>query len=276
MNLKGIINVLIERYEANNGKKSLPAPYVVPLLAEPTDEQLEQLKEGDGNPIAEMCQINSSAGLAFNYYKLFESFGNITALRFEWKESTPLKIPGRKNPPANLDVRYEKENEIHFVESKYLEPYYSGNEQISLSYLNQDNYSTIISNASVWVSKFRDLNKYKYVNATQLYRHLLAIYRHYLENPHIYKGKNIVFESVSWKATDHFLDYVGRRSKSFLKERISVIENETIDVENDINEFIKLLKWENCSFKVKHYNDMLDDIRNAEKFDDFCKQYFLE
>lgn len=159
MNLKGIINVLIERYEANNGKKSLPAPYVVPLLAEPTDEQLEQLKEGDGNPIAKMCKINSSAGLAFNYYKLLESTCRISALRFEWNESTPLEIPGKKIPPANLDVQYETGNEIHFVESKYLEPYYSENEQISSSYLNQDNYSTIISNASVWVSKFRDLNK---------------------------------------------------------------------------------------------------------------------
>ena len=42
------------------------------------------------------------------------------------------------------------------------------------------------------------------------------------------------------------------------------------------NNFLKKIGWTDCRFEVKHYNDMLDDIRKAEKFKDFCKQYFLE
>ena len=61
MNLNKLIKVLTERYKGNNENVSLPAPYVVPLLAEPTQKQLKQLESGDGNPIAEMCYINSSA-----------------------------------------------------------------------------------------------------------------------------------------------------------------------------------------------------------------------
>lgn len=248
---------------------------IVPLF----NNGLQGLENGSGHPEQELEKINSSARLAAFYYKLLEPTGRFSSLRFEWNVSTPLEIPKRKIPPANLDVRYEENNEIHFVESKYLEPYYSGNEEIRDSYLNQGYYSAIITNSILWVEKFKKVSDMtKYVNVSQLYRHLLAIYRNYLENPQSYQGKTIVLESVSWIATERFLGSVERvseRSRSFLIKRMDLIEQELEVVKKDLNAFIKSLKWDNCRFETKYYNDMLDSIKDSPRFNDFCKQYFL-
>ena len=238
------------------------------------------LDNGSGRPDKELEKFNSSTRLAAFYYKLLEPFGRFSELRFEWNDSTPLEIPQKKNPPANLDVRYEIGNEIHFVESKYLEPYYSGNEKIRQSYLNQDYYPNVITNACLWIEKFSQVNEMtKYVNVTQLYRHLLAIYRHYLENPQIYKEKEIVLESVSWVATKRFIEIVGdysRCSKSYLEKRVNSIKTEMVTVDDEINKFIKGLGWEHCRFIVKNYNEMLEDIIDAPLYHVFLKQYLLD
>lgn len=237
------------------------------------------LDKGSGHPDRELEKINSSARLAAFYYKMLEQSGRISALRFEWNESTPLVIPERNIPPANLDVRYEIANEIHFVESKYLEQYYSGNEIITQAYLNNEYYSNI-PNSAIWIKKFRQVNSdFIYLNVTQLYRHLLAIYRHYLENPQVYVGKQIVLESVSWKPTSRFIDLVekqSKRSKSYFEKRIDCIEKEAKDAETDINDFIKSLNGFTCHFEMKYYNDMLDDIKAAPQYDAFRKQYFFD
>lgn len=234
------------------------------------------LDNGSGHPDKELEKINSSARLSAFYYKLAEFSGKFSSLRFEWNESTPLEIPGRDIPPANLDVRYEVGDKIHFVESKYLEPYYSGNEKIRQSYLNQEYYPTVITNAGLWIEKFGQVNGMtRYVNVTQLYRHLLAIYRHYLENPQIYKEKEIVLESVSWVATKRFLDAVGKeskRSRSYLMKRLDSIKEEMGTVNEDINSFIKDMGWKHCHFKVKYYNEMVENTIYHE----FCKQYLLD
>lgn len=245
---------------------------VVPLFK----DGFQGLDNGTGHPDKELEKINSSARLEAFYYKLAESSGKLSALRFEWTDSTPLVIPGRHIPPANLDVRYEVGDEIHFVESKYLEPYYSRNEQIRESYLIQRYYPTVITNAGLWIEKFSQVNGMtRYVNITQLYRHLLAIYRHYLENPDIYNDKLVVFESVSWVATKRFLDAVGensKRSRSYLIKRMDSITEEVSIVDKDINSFIKDLGWEHCQFKVGTYNEMAD----GPIFHDFRNQYLLD
>lgn len=249
---------------------------VIPLFS----NGFQGLDKGSGHPDKKLEKINSSARLAVFYYKMLEQTGRISALRFEWNESTPLVIPERNIPPANLDVRYETANEIHFVESKYLEPYYSGNEKIICSYLNDEYYSNI-PNSALWIKKFRQVNSdFIFLNVTQLYRHLLAIYRHYLENPQVYVGKQIVFESVSWKPTNRFIDLVekqSKRSKSYLEKRIEcIIEKEAKDAITDINDFIKSLNWPTCHFEMKYYNDMLGDIKAAPQYNAFRKQYFFD
>ena len=71
MKLNCLVKLLRELYEENN-KTVLSYPYVINLLETLTAEQKEQLEDGKGNPAAEISKINSSAGMAFNYYKLFE------------------------------------------------------------------------------------------------------------------------------------------------------------------------------------------------------------
>ena len=58
------------------------AAYVSPLV-ELSDAQKDILSKGDGQKPNQYKQINSSTGLAVNYYKLLEELGEISELVFE-------------------------------------------------------------------------------------------------------------------------------------------------------------------------------------------------
>lgn len=285
MNLNRLIEVLTERYKANHEKISLPAPYAVPLFAEPTEKQLEQLKLGDGNPIAEMHQINSSAGLAFNFYKLYEHAKSIE-VNFEDKVAKPLRIRGGRK--ANLDVSYSLDGTQYYIESKFLEPYYSKCEHNTCSYYNKDKQGNDVDNykfsqkeeetalwlelseheKALWLELLEHEKDFQYYDFPQLYRHLLAIRR-----KHNKQGK-VVLQSVSWKMTDTF------KEKYELKEDDEKMLN-TLDVERQKAEelfkgFLNEIGWTDCHFEMKYYNDMLEAIKDAPKYHEFCKQYFLD
>lgn len=279
MNLNKIISVLCELYKERSVLKGLtpvlPAPYVIHLLAEPTDKQRGQLETGSGNPIAEMHQINSSAGMAFNYYKLFEEANGIS-VDFEWKESIPVT---KSNAPANIDVRYETvDGVITFVECKYLEPYYSSCERNSAAYFDKDRYP-FSEHRDEWVELMAKEKEFNYFNIAQIFRHLLAIYRHTLDHPEIYAGKKIVLKSVMWKMPDSFLERYnqGERTKRIEKnkDRLSVLFEEKITAESVINEFAEKIGWGNFSFKSQYYNDMTDEIKSAARYKDFVEQYYM-
>ncbi|MBQ9470303.1 MAG: hypothetical protein IJU72_05050 [Bacteroidales bacterium] len=277
MNQKKLVEVLTKGYEAHHMGISLPAPYVVPLLAEPTQEQLEQLKAGDGNPVAEMCRINSSAGLAFNYYKLYE--GEVQKVhksfevRFEEKVGKPLSLSGGKC--AHLDVSYSLDGTQYYIESKFLEPYYSKRKHNTCSYRNKDkqdnevdNYKFSEEETKVWLELLENETKFQYYDFPQLYRHLLAIRR-----KHEKQGK-VVLQSVSWKMTESFkAEYLLTKDD---ESRLKTLDEERRNACGLFNNFLNQIGWADCSFETKYYNDMLDDIRGAEKFNDFCKQYFLD
>lgn len=59
------------------------AAYVSPLV-ELSDAQKDILSKGDGQKPNQYKQINSSTGLAVNYYKLLEELGEICELVFEY------------------------------------------------------------------------------------------------------------------------------------------------------------------------------------------------
>ena len=97
---------------------------------------LNSIKESDGKAFQQLKQINSSAALAV-YYHLMLNYSTEN-LCFEEKVAVPLTRAQRK---ANLDVKYEgisgpEVDSLVFVESKFLEPYYSRNEINSLSYFD--------------------------------------------------------------------------------------------------------------------------------------------
>ena len=118
--------------EKNYKEKGIPTKTQKVICIKPIidlDKEEERLLlEGDGqsNP-NEYKQINSSTGLAVNYYKILESVKPIEELVFEDKVAIPLK--GKGGRKANLDVSYKRDGKLFYVESKFLEPYYSNNEK---------------------------------------------------------------------------------------------------------------------------------------------------
>lgn len=271
MHLKKLIKVLCELQGEGgmDGKRGLPYPYILDLLAEPTIRQLAQLQSGSGNPIAEMCQINSSAGMAFNFYKLLEEASGMT-VDFEWKESIPLL---KSLAPANIDVRYEAGDTIYFAECKFLEPYYSNCERNNAAYFDMDRYP-IEDNKDRWLALFKTEAEFRYYNVAQLYRHLLAIYRHLTENPDIYKRKQIVLQSVVWRMTEKFKEKYRLTKKD--KERVLTIEEESKKAEGIIKLFFDDIGWDNIRYESVFYNDILDQIKEASRYETFIKQYILD
>lgn len=299
MDLKKMIKVLTNRYEANHKNISLPAPFIVPLFAEPSKDQLEQLKNGDGNPIGEIYQINSSAGLAFNYYKLFEcemqkEHKNFE-VKFEDKVAKPLCLK-KGGLPVNIDVSYILDNTQYYIESKFLEPYYCVLKPNTNSYKNLDkqgktlsynNYQFSVEETKIWLALLEHEKTFKHFDFHQLYRHLLAIRR-----KHNKQGK-VILQSASWKMPEQFKDaYIkvhkldNKTKEKFYNKFINEFKEITEELEKEeqrceylFNYFLKYeIGWKDCSFEIKHYNDreMLNAFANSPKYDEFCKQYFLD
>ena len=258
---------LVKYYLASIKKPS--QVYVVPLLAKLTGKQWEQLQAGDGNPIAEVFQINSSAGLAVNYYKLYEQTHDVE-ISFEWRESIPLL---KSHKAANIDVYYQLNNTVYFVESKFLEPYCDNPNKNPDAYRDKERYP-FKNNVENWLKLMEVEDEFRYFDFSQMYRHLLAIYRHYLEKKEFYEKKQIVLQSVSWKMTDAFKKEYGLSQAD--EDMLINLDDERKKANKLFNEFLKDIGWTNCRFETKYYNDMLNEIKTHPKYDEFCKQYFFD
>ena len=102
--------------------------YVKPIIElDKNTEEILLAGDGQSNP-DEYKQVNSSTGLAVNYYMILNETGKIEDLTFEDKVAKPLKCRGGMK--ANIDVSYKRDGKIIYVESKFLEPYYSENEHL--------------------------------------------------------------------------------------------------------------------------------------------------
>lgn len=98
--LKNLIFDEYKRQEINIRTQSESVHYVSPLI-ELSEEQREILEKGDGQKLNEYKQINSSTGLAVNYYKLMEDLDLISELIFEKKPAIPLE---KSQKFVNIDV----------------------------------------------------------------------------------------------------------------------------------------------------------------------------
>ena len=230
---------------------------------------------GDGQTRKdEYKQINSSTGLVVNYYKILEELGGITDLVFEHKVAKPLNIEyGR---PANLDVSYRRDGVLYFVESKFLEPYYSRNKTIKDAYLDDSKYpEEVKNNKEEWYKLFQLSKEFKYYNFTQLCRHLLALYRytHGLESSP-YNGE-VILQSITWEMTQQFLERLEPQNCKEMLERIKQLKNEEKQCQEIFDLFITKIKWDKMSFQTRHYNDMLDDIKLSKHDTEFRKRYFF-
>lgn len=260
---KVLTNTLID---LNNGS------FVIELISEPSKEQMQRLIEGSGNPESEMRQVNSSAGLAVNFWRAYELSHPESKVEFEWKKQVPLK----RGIPANIDVVVRESDKITFIESKFLEPYYSGNEVPRVSYLEASKYSKTTAPAQRWVDLFTQAEHFQIYNVVQLCRHLLAIYKDMRKSPKDYEKKQVQLCSVTWKMPDEFISLFTEEYQNAFIERNRLIEAEAKECKDLINRFIsEQLHLEQLSFEILSYNDIIGWIANTENYVKFKKQYFL-
>ena len=277
VSMKLLTDLIHDEYKKSNiqvSVKTNPVYHVSPLV-NLTSEQQKILSDGDGQTEDQYKQINSSTGLAVNYYKLLEELGTITDLVFENKIAKPLKKGGRF---ANLDVSYNRDGILYFVESKFLEPYYSGNETIKDSYLDISKYPVEVEeNKEEWRNLFNKASEFEYYNFSQLCRHLLALYRytHGIKGSE-YKGEQVVLQSVTWEMTPQFMKKLDQKNSIDMQKRIEQLQDEANRCQEIFNAFISNIGWKNMKFQTLHYNDMLNDIKSSKHYAEFCKRYFFD
>lgn len=277
VSMKLLTDLIHDEYKKSNiqvSVKTNPVYHVSPLV-NLTSEQQKILSDGDGQTEDQYKQINSSTGLAVNYYKLLEELGAITDLVFENKIAKPLNKGGRF---ANLDVSYNRDGILYFVESKFLEPYYSGNETIKDSYLDISKYPVEVEeNKEEWRNLFNKASEFEYYNFSQLCRHLLALYRytHGIKGSE-YKGEQVVLQSVTWEMTPQFMKKLDQKNSIDMQKRIEQLQDEANRCQEIFNAFISNIGWKNMKFQTLHYNDMLNDIKSSKHYAEFCKRYFFD
>ena len=277
VSMKLLTDLIHDEYKKSNIQVSVkknPVYHVSPLI-NLTSEQQKILSDGDGQTEDQYKQINSSTGLAVNYYKILEELASITDLNFENKIAKPLNKGGRF---ANLDVSYKKNGVLYYVESKFLEPYYSGNETIKDSYLDISKYPVEVEeNKEEWRNLFNKASEFEYYNFSQLCRHLLALYRytHGIKGSE-YKGEQVVLQSVTWEMTPQFMKKLDQKNSIDMQKRIEQLQDEANRCQEIFNAFISNIGWNNMKFQTLHYNDMLDDIKSSKHYAEFCKRYFFD
>ena len=246
---------------------------VTDLICTPTEHQIHSLLEGSGNPEAEMWQVNSSAGLAVNFWRAYELCHPESTVEFEWKKTVPLK----RGITANIDAVVRTDIIEDFYESKFLEPYYSNNEIPRDSYFDATKYSSYTKdNAASWVELFKKSSEFQYYNVTQLFRHLLAISKYIWKNTKYYSNKQVNLISVVWDMPDFFIKLFDEDVADALKKRRDLIRDEAQKCETLINDFIqKHLQPMNLKFRSIKYNDLIDKITDTELNNRLKQQYFL-
>lgn len=246
---------------------------VIDLICQQTEEQKEALSKGSGKPNLEMRKVHSSAGLAVNYWRAYELCHPDSSVEFEWKKRNPLKCGNS----ANIDVVVREKDRITFIESKFLEPYYSPNALLAKSYVETDKYSEETGPAEPWVELFSEAKKFKIYNVVQLCRHLLAIYKDMMITPEDYVQKTVTLLSVTWEMTDAFLnDYFTDKQKAGSVERTKRISEESARCHKLLNDFISNnLGVSNLRFDVKKYNDIIGLVSEIPEYEKLRNQYFL-
>lgn len=267
MNFSSLLNKI---YEENGIETITQKVICVKPIIELDKEEEKLLLEGDGQSNSnEYKQINSSTGLAVNYFKILESIGNIEELVFEDKVAKPLI--GRGGRKANLDVSYKRDGKLFYVESKFLEPYYSNNEKNKESYFKKEKYPVPENDKSAWYDLLVEAQSYEYYNFSQLCRHLLAIWR-----KHEYDSAPIVLQSITWLMPDAFIDRIeSKDDKKFFRDRRILFVEEAQKCQDCINSFLKTIGWKNMLFESLYYNDIIDDISSSPMYTEFKKRYLL-
>ena len=86
------------------------------------------------------------------------------------------------------------------------------------------------------------IQKLTYYNASQLFRHLLAIVNHIIHNKDEYENVSIVeLNSISWEMENEFIDLLKltSRSKSHAIKRVKILREEELIVKDMFQKIIE-------------------------------------
>lgn len=251
----------------------------VDLLVSLSKQHYDELKNGSGNALKECHFIDSSTALGVNFFLLYEKLHPEATVIFEWDKSSPLKVGGK----SNLDVKVDEGKKVIYYESKFLEPYYMSNSPFTDSYFMIENY---YDHWKFTEDKLTDIlrrcQSLTYYNASQLFRHLLAIVNHIIHNKDEYENvSDVELNSISWEMENEFIDFLRltSRSKSYAINRFKRLKEEELRVKEIFKEIIEDYVSDvipdnlTLSFETSRYNNVINLIENHEGFK---KRYFIK
>ena len=128
----------------------------------------------------------------------------------------------------------------------------------------------------------RNFQSLTYYNASQLFRHLLAIVNHIIHNKDEYENVSFVkLNSISWEMENEFIELLKltSRSKSDTIKRLKILREEELIIKGMFRKIIKDYVSDvipnnlTLLFETSRYNDVIDLIDNHEGFK---KRYFIK
>lgn len=268
-----------------NNKLSYYLKEINKHLYEPMNEiSREAYDEGKGSELKgknpKICALRSSSALTYNTfgnYQLFE-FENNTYYEkhFEFKDLPTLK---NSNAPANIDVFLKGDNKLIFFEMKMCEWLFNTpSKEISLSYLNPENYSDsdkLAKNAIDCIMNLARSELHNY-DSLQMFKHSLGIYNYLCNNdsPKEIELINCIwsFKDVSSLSIDSRITYEKKMKneekgfKNFLEcmEPLIYLFKESFDITFNI----RMISFANLYEKLKILNE-------SSEHKEFLKRYYF-
>lgn len=209
-----------------NYVKNLDDNLVTPL----TPLHRKEFLDGDGSGLEwwynkeyqckfppKMQAVHSSSGILYNLLSYLDCgnlfFNGECFKKVEFEKKLPtlreekVKDSNEMNRPcANIDAYLESEEEILFIENKFLEPYHSPKRKEENSHKNGIQAAYLHSNRYLFddqetIKKWNDLlrNKFEIYDGYQMIKHMLGIYSDVINNSQKYDGlKEIVLLNLVW------------------------------------------------------------------------------
>ena len=238
------------------------------LIAYPSADVWNEMIANNSTVLSEIHKLNSSTSLAINYHEMLAA-----ERRVKVKYEVPTAVPlfAYRGRSAVIDARYTWKNTTYYVESKFLEPYYSSTHPVREAYFEENHYKDATI-AKKWIEMFNSVkNEFVYYDINQMLKHLLAIYR-------LQPSGKIVLQNLIWKPTDRFFSAIGsERSVSYFKKRVGDLQDEMKKAHQMLSEFVnKELHWNECTIGISFYNDVLDRVSANIHFQEFKEKYLFE
>lgn len=270
MNLEKLIGTLQNYYNANGMERWCGGSQ---MILHPSDEVWGGMLSRNPGVENEIVKLNSSSALSINYH---EMLGIALGVRMDYEVAVaiPLHLDEGKGHPAMLDVKYEHDGVTYYVESKFLEPYYTVSHKASKNYWNE-RYYLEEKETEKWVALFKQVDgmieqkEFCYYDINQMLKHLLAIYR-------IQPQANVVLKNLIWRPSETFMNAIeSQRSRSFLTKRVARLTEEMETARKLIADFIGSINWKNCNVKISFYNEEMEQVSKCGFIDEFKAKYLL-